>query len=160
MTRVIPLLINLIISMKIFFIAIGALVLLMIGFIMWSDTTRPSREKSPSPDVISTGGLHWHSTLAIYVRGEKQDIPPNIGIGATHRPMHTHTEDAGQGIIHMEFPAMVRKSDLRLDEFFVAWSKDMRSFGANMKMTVNGTENTEYENYMMGDGDKIELRYE
>ena len=36
----------------------------------------------------------------------------------------------------------------------------MLSFGANMKMTVNGKENTEYENYIMRDKDKIELRFE
>ena len=36
----------------------------------------------------------------------------------------------------------------------------MRSFGTNMRMTVNGIENTEYENYQMKDGDTIELRYE
>ena len=36
----------------------------------------------------------------------------------------------------------------------------MWSFGTNVKMTVNGKENTEYENYAMQDKDKIELRYE
>jgi hypothetical protein len=29
-----------------------------------------------------------------------------------------------------------------------------------LKMTVNGKENTEYENYIMQDKDKIELRFE
>jgi len=47
-----------------------------------------------------------------------------------------------------------------LENFFRNWGKDMRSFGANMRMTVNGVENTEFENYMMRDGDKIELRYD
>ena len=35
----------------------------------------------------------------------------------------------------------------------------MRSFGTDMKMTVNGEENTEYDNYVMRDKDKIELRF-
>jgi topoisomerase-4 subunit A len=36
----------------------------------------------------------------------------------------------------------------------------IQSFGTNMKMTVNEEENTEYENYIMQDKDKIEIRYE
>ena len=41
----------------------------------------------------------------------------------------------------------------------VASAQDIHSFGANMKMTVNGKENTEYENYVMRDKDKIELEF-
>jgi len=47
-----------------------------------------------------------------------------------------------------------------LSDFFAVWGKDMRSFGKNMKMTVNGQENTEYENYLMNDHDQIELIFE
>lgn len=36
----------------------------------------------------------------------------------------------------------------------------MRLFGENMKMTVNGEENTEYENYIMRDKNNIELRFD
>lgn len=117
-------------------------------------------ETNAESEIISRNGLHWHSTLAIYVKGEKLDIPANIGIGAVHNPIHTHDEDAPQGVIHMEFGDLVRKSDTKLGGFFKAWNKDIISFGTNMKMTVNGVGNTEYENYLMKDGDKIELRYD
>ena len=112
------------------------------------------------PDVITSNGLHSHPQLAIYVKGEQQEIPANIGIGAVHQPTHTHTEDADQGIIHLEFGDIVRNSDIKLGKFFEVWGKDIRSFGSNMTMTVNGETNTEYENYMMRDGDKIELHYD
>ena len=113
----------------------------------------------PESDIISKAGFHWHPKLAIYVKGEKQEIPTNIGIGAVHQQIHTH-EDATEGVIHLEFQGLVRKQDIVLSQFFKNWGKDINSFGANIKMTVNGKENTEFENYIMQDKDKIELRYD
>lgn len=117
-----------------------------------------SQPKTPEGDIISRNGFHWHPELTIYVKGEKQEFPANIGIGAVHQPIHTH-DDASQGIVHLEFQGLVRKQDITLSQFFKSWGKDIRSFGTNLKMTVNGAENTEYENYLMQDKDKIELRY-
>lgn len=117
-------------------------------------------DDSYASEMISRNGLHWHPELAIYVQGEKIEIPANIGLIGTHNPIHTHDEDSEQGIIHMEFPALVRGSNTALDNFFKAWKKDINSFGSNMSMTVNGVENTEFGDYYMKDGDTIELRYE
>ncbi|MEK7098858.1 MAG: hypothetical protein AAB908_03060 [Patescibacteria group bacterium] len=136
-------------------LSIGAVVALLIGGVWWTNSLAKS-----DPDVLARNGMHSHPTLAIYVKGEKQEIPANIGIGATHSPMHTHTEDAAQGVVHLEFSGMVRTEDAMLGEFFKNWGKDMRSFGSNMRMTVNGVENTEYERYIMRDKDVIELHYE
>lgn len=133
-----------------------ALAVLSVGGFVWYITTRPP---IPKGDIISRSGIHWHSELTIYIKGKKQEITPNIGIGAVHQPVHTH-DDSDQGIIHLEFPGITRKQDTTLGEFFKNWGKDIRSFGANMKMTANGKDNTEYENYIMRDNDKIELRYE
>lgn len=119
-----------------------------------------NNDENKKSEIISRNGLHWHSTLLIYVKGQKLEIPANVGLGAVHNPIHTHTEDAPAGVIHMEFGELVRKSDTKLGGFFKVWNKDIRSFGPNMKMTVNGIDNTEYENYEMKDGDKIELRYD
>jgi hypothetical protein len=117
-----------------------------------------SQPKTPESDIASRSGLHWHPELAIYVKGVKQDLPANLGIvGSSMAPVHTHEAD---GVIHLEFQGLVRKSDITLGQFFKSWGKDMRSFGTNLKMTVNGKENTEYENYIMQDKDKIELRFE
>ncbi|MHB8710146.1 MAG: hypothetical protein ACYC6X_01175 [Minisyncoccota bacterium] len=117
-----------------------------------------SQPKTPESDIASRSGLHWHPELAIYVKGVKQDLPANLGIvGSSMAPVHTHGAD---GVIHLEFQGLVRKSDITLGQFFKSWGKDMRSFGTNLKMTVNGKENTEYENYIMQDKDKIELRFE
>ena len=142
--------------MKLFFIAIGAFVVLVLAtaFIL----PVPSGDVSSNdPAVIATSGLHWHPQLEIFVKDENVEIPQNIGLGAVHKPIHTH-EDLP--VIHLEFNGTVREEDLMLGEFFKNWGKDMRSFGENMRMTVNGIENTGFERYIMRDKDVITLRYD
>ncbi|MCR4328723.1 MAG: hypothetical protein NUV53_04425 [Patescibacteria group bacterium] len=129
----------------------------IIAGLVWLVSSQP---KTPEDDIISWSGFHWHPELAIYIKDEKQEIPANIGIGLVHQPIHTHTDDNKQGVIHLEFQGLTRKHDVSLGQFFKNWGKDMRSFGTNMKMTVNGEENIEYENYVMQDKDKIELRFD
>src|SRR3989344_6565741 len=101
--------------MKNVFIIGGVSGLLLVGGVWWSKSLQ-----SNDPSVISTRGIHWHPHLAIYAKGERQEIPANIGIGPQYaaKPtfdgsmgmtaMHTHEPD---GIIHLEFPGLVRKSD-------------------------------------------------
>lgn len=125
---------------------------------------------SPDVSVISQDGIHWHPMLDIYVQGKEIEIPANIGVGPQYASapsygnggmamtnIHTH-EDLP--VIHLEFSGVVTEDDIRLGNFFRVWGKDMRSFGGNMRMTVNGKESMEYENLVMHDGDKIEIRYE
>ena len=133
----------------------GVLGLVVISGLFWLIVSQP---KIAEADIVSRSGMHWHPELAIYVKGVKQELPANIGIGATHQPIHTH-DDSDQGIVHMEFQGLVRKQDITLGQFFKNWGKDIRSFGTDMKMVVDGEENVEYENYLMGDKDKIELWY-
>ena len=131
--------------------------LALVGGVVWLIFTTPP---VPQTELISEKGIHWHPKLTIYVKGVKQEIPKNIGLSAVHLPIHTHEEDSATGVVHMEFGGVVQKRDTTLGDFFTNWGKDMRSFGTNMKMTVNGIENTEYENYTMKDDDLIELRFE
>lgn len=117
-------------------------------------------------DIISRNGLHWHPELAILIKGEKQEVPANLGIGAVHKPIHTHDTS---GVLHLEMQGLVKKEDIKLGQFFKIWDKQFNSScifdfcnaeGGQVKMFVNGSENTEFENYLMKDGDKIEIRYE
>lgn len=147
--------------MKNFFITLIGLLILIGGVVWWSKSMQTS-----DPNVVAIKGLHSHPILAIYVKGEKQSIPDNIGIGGQYSslpmgmsPIHTH-DDANEGIIHLEFSGVVHKDDVTLGEFLKTWGKDINSFGSNVKMTVNGAENSELDKYVMGDGDRIELRYE
>ena len=123
----------------------------------------------PDDQIVVRNGLHWHPRLEIYINGEKQEIPANVGILPTkHEEIHTH-EDNKEGIIHMEMQGIVTKEETRLGRFFEIWGKKFSSSqifdsknsseGA-VKMLVNAKTNKDFENYQMHDGDKIEIRYE
>lgn len=146
----------------------GAALLVLIG-ISWIVGTQ-QQTPSQSGSIIAQRGIHWHPSLAVYVGGEKIEIPQNIGVGPSYRSMPTfgkggmamtavHTHD-DVPVLHLEFSGVVTEDDIRLGNFFRIWGKDMRSMGSNMRMTVNGTPNTLFEDYVMRDGDKIELHFD
>ena len=142
------------------FILILILVAGLIGFFIYNKS-RPA-----DADVISKQGLHWHPELSIEIKGQKQEIPANLGIGLVHAPIHTHDNS---GIIHLELDGLVKKNDIRLNQFFKIWG---RQFNLNcifefcsgpdgaVKMFVNGQENKEFKDYQMRDKDKIEIKYQ
>lgn len=139
-------------NIKTSYILIGLAVLIIGGF-GWGKYLQSS-----DPNLISRSAIHWHPQLAIYVKGKKQSFPTNVGVsGGSMAPMHTHEPD---GSIHIEMGGPVSPDEITLGRFFEIWGKDFNSFGTNVKMTVNGKENTELQNYQMREGDKIELRYE
>lgn len=123
--------------------------------------------RSPdAPDLISRRGIHWHPTLSIMIKGKPVEIPANLGIGGIHADIHTH-DTTGQ--LHVEMNRPVRQDDIRLGKFFEIWGKQFSSTcildacndpEGTVKMTVNGQPNTEFENYLMQDKDRIEIRYE
>ena len=123
----------------------------------------------PKDQIIAENGMHWHPKVLIYIKGEKQPFEDGIGLnGPVHNPIHTHG-DADQDIVHMEFEGLVKKEDTKLAKFFQIWGKQFNSTQifdkkngteGTVKMTVNGRENAEFENYKMRDGDMIEIKYE
>lgn len=130
-------------------------------------------------EVISKTGIHWHPQLTIYIKGQKQEIPVNIGIGKQYAnskwydPMMSmtdfHTHD-NSGTLHWEvMEGPVTKDHVTLKAFFEVWGKTFNAnqildakngAGGTVKMSVNGQPNTEFENYQVKDKDKIEIRYE
>ncbi|XKT74801.1 MAG: rhodanese-like domain-containing protein [Patescibacteria group bacterium UBA2163] len=134
-------------------------IIAVLGLLFWAGSA--TRTPSGGGDIVATNGIHWHPELTIYVDGDKQEIPANIGLAGGHQPMHTHVEDAPQGVLHFEFGGAVRTGDLRLGNFFRIWgNKDIQTaFGTLERMTVNGEENMEYGDYEVQSEDKIELYY-
>ncbi len=135
---------------------------IVFGAIFWL----MSLPKVADSEFVSKSGLHWHAELRIKINGSEIAIPAGIGLGAVHNPIHIHDTD---NIVHMEFEGAVRKEDLALKNFFKVWGKDFSresilgnktGDGGTVKMLVNGKDNTEFENYLMQDGDKIEIVYE
>ncbi|MBI2578868.1 MAG: hypothetical protein HYW26_04100 [Candidatus Aenigmarchaeota archaeon] len=114
--------------------------------------------------------MHIHPHLIIIANNENVNIPAEIGIeGGIMRVIHTH--DA-TGTIHLESPV---PKDFTLGQFFFVWSRtsgEPKVFNSScilsycnngtkaVKMFVNGKESDEYENYIMHDLDRIEIRYE
>jgi len=115
----------------------------------------PQAIQEKTTNIVAQNGLHWHAKLKVIDRGVPVIIPADMGLGATHNPIHTHDDELG--LIHMEFGGKVTTTDLELGKFFAVWS---RPFGQPTRMMVNGKDTTEYDNYMMRDGDTIELYYD
>lgn len=145
---------------------IAVIVLVTTGIIFslsWYLTTRPAK---PESVIIAKQGIHWHVDLAIKISDQYQNISADIGIGITHQFIHTHEADR---VIHLEFPGLVKENDIKLGRFFEIWNKKFSSDcifdkcnGPNgkVKMLVNREPNFEFENYIMKDGDKIEIIFE
>lgn len=136
------------------------------------------KELERSGELISAEGIHWHPLLSIEIKGVKQEIPANIGIGPEYADtplfnpsmgmsdIHTHDND---GTLHWEVAkGPVKKSDVTLGAFFLVWGK---TFNQNcifeycngpegkVSFKVNGEDNPDFENYLVKDGDKIEIKY-
>lgn len=159
----------------------GIATLFLVGGVWWSKDSQNGETESPGArdEYVSPQGIHWHPELSIMIKGEKQVIPANTGIGMQYAgnpqydPMMTmanmHTHDAS-GQLHWEvMKGPVTGEDVRLGLFFALWGKKFTSEcifdscngpDGTVKMLVNGAENTEFENYQIRDGDKIEILYE
>lgn len=146
-------------------ITLATLLILFAAVFLFSE----KEESAPSvqgEQTVATSGLHWHAKLSIYIKGEKQEIPEGIGLKPIEQPVHTHDNT---GTIHLEFPGLVKKDDLKLGQFFKIWGKEFNSNcifdkcngpEGKVKFFINGQENQEFENYSMRDADQIEIRYE
>ena len=116
----------------------------------------------------SSGISHTHSTLSIFIDGDEISIPLNIGIQDSVCPdgmrgIHTH-DDTGR--LHIETPSQV---DAPVGAFFNIWGENFNSeqifdnianSDNEVVMRVNGVINDEFENYIMLDGDNVEIFYQ
>ncbi len=151
---------------------IGGVTVLVLGAIMAIAMNDPAAKQAASfkgtdAEVVSEKAVHLHPKLEISINGQKQEIPANLGLAPTHAAIHTH--DA-TGELHYESSiAPVKKGHLKLARFFEIWGKTFTSNqildtqkaeGDKLTMLVNDKEVSDYENYIVKDGDKIEIRFE
>lgn len=141
------------------FILLALAVIIGGGLLFWM-SSEPG-DSIDDTDIVARKGIHWHPELSIYVNGEKQNIPANVGLIDGHYPIHTHVEDAMQGVLHFEFGGVVRTDDLRLKNFFKIWEdKNIETaFGTLERMSVNGEDSVEFGEYVVQSEDKIVLFY-
>ena len=145
--------------MKNNYLIIGLIVIVFIGGLWFLGSSQRPTQDNDTP-LISTTGIHYHPQLSIFINDEQITIPAGIGLAVGHNPMHTHEED---GVIHLEYDGRVYEGDTTLGRFFDVWNKDfsqtkLLDTEGEVVMTVNGEVNTEFGNYQMKDGDRIELR--
>lgn len=108
---------------------------------------------------------HVHSHLDVFVDGQQQDVPSQIGImSSPHCLFWLHTHDAS-GTIHVEAP---EQRVFTLGQFMDIWSqthKDSKSFfdsvaGKPIKAYANGTEvQGDYRNIELKSRQQIVLAY-
>lgn len=139
-----------------------------------------SGTSTPGSDTGAMTGVHWHIQLDLYINGQRQIIPANVGIGSEYRsnsefdPMmsmtsiHTHDDS---GMIHWEVMSSAKPNgpSFTLGAFFKIWGKTFSATRlldstngptGRVRMTVNGKPNMEFDKYHIHDHDRVEIRYE
>ncbi|MFH0806137.1 MAG: hypothetical protein V1885_00160 [Candidatus Brennerbacteria bacterium] len=100
---------------------------------------------------------HIHPVLTITVDGVREEIPANIGLAECERAVHTHDDDAAQGIIHVE--SQDRRSYV-LGDFFGVWGKSLVREGYALTATADGEAATDTATIVFKDGQDIRLNYQ
>lgn len=153
-------------SGKILLAIAGLILILLVGSSIYNSRTKNFGKIATGDLCIEHANLkaHYHSEIEIYIDGEKQEIPSEIGIsGSCMRAVHTHD---GSGKIHVETPD---SRNIYLKDFFESWGREFgkeklfdkkADGGKSVKMYVSGVLNQEYENLLLKDGQKIVIKYE
>lgn len=110
-------------------------------------------EKSP---------IHYHITLKITYLGTPMKLPNNIGVeDGCMKPIDTHDGSSEQ--IHIHY---TRKYPFTIGNFFSVWGlifnenqlgPTIASERRQIKMKVNGVPNADFEDYVMENGDLVEI---
>jgi hypothetical protein len=155
----------------------GGAIISTILFVILSATGNTELMENETWDIEETclegtshqGGItHTHSSLSIFIEGSEEFIPKDIGIQDSSCPdgmrgIHTH-DDTGR--LHIETPNQI---EAPVGAFFNIWDEvfnsgqildNMANSDYEIVMYVNGVVNSEFENYIMLDGDSIEIHYQ
>jgi hypothetical protein len=106
--------------------------------------------------------MHIHPHLSIFINGQEQVIPADIGISSTGATLPVHTHDTS-GWLHVESPVAY---DFQLQDFFAIWgqsfdAQDILGYHTDatqqvtVTMTVNGQPSTAFGSLVLHDGDNI-----
>ena len=118
-----------------------------------------------------TGQVHWHATPKIYMCGESTPIPTpyagqHLGSGLlhTHEDALVHVEGAVSSPSQITIGAFMANIGMKFSgtELLDKKNGDLCPGGAagRVRLVVNHNENQELQNYVMRDGDLIEMRFE
>jgi len=147
-------------------VLVWLIVLGVLGVLAWTFVRPP---KAREGEILADNGVHWHIELSIFIDGAQVEVPANIGLktpGIHPGQMHTHEPD---NLIHAEKPGVVTSDDMRLKEFFRIWNRDFSSDTIlgnkvneekSITFLVDGEESQDFEEYVLQDGARVEIRFE
>ncbi|MBI4174714.1 MAG: hypothetical protein HY517_03640 [Candidatus Aenigmarchaeota archaeon] len=143
----------------------AVLIVAAFAFVSSQPPAAGSSIPSVSASEIPNFPIHWHPTLEIFVKGQQQIIPANLGLTGAHQPIHTHDST---GVLHYEVNNPTPEN-MPLRYFFdKVWRKRFNSTcimnycngdSGTVKMFVNGKENFGFENYIPKDKDEIRIEF-
>lgn len=94
----------------------------------WNDTN-----VACLPNGHADVAVHTHTVLEVYVDGQQQTIPGNVGIEpGCMAEVHTHGPD---NEIHVEF--VDSGGEMTLGDFYKVWGQDMQRSGYGLEVYVN-----------------------
>jgi hypothetical protein len=99
---------------------------------------------------------HIHPIVTITVDGVQEEIPANIGLQGCERAIHTHDEDAAQGVIHVESQD---RRKYTLGDFMSVWSKSFAREGYALTATADGANVSDPASLVFQDGQDIRMEY-
>lgn len=101
--------------------------------------------------------VHIHPELSIFVDGELEIIPANIGIeGVCMAEIHTHDVS---GIIHVETADRQRLSQITLQDFFTVWGEEVEREGFALEILQDGELKESVDGVELIDGSDIVFNY-
>jgi len=117
------------------------------------------------------GLIHWHATPLIYVCGDNISPPittPGKHLGSnllhTHEDKLAHIEGNVTSPNQITLGAFMANIGMRFSETQLIDKKngDLCPDGVagTVKLVVNGTQNNQLANYVLRDGDTVEMRFE
>ncbi len=150
--------------------AIGILILAGAGFFLSLPKTQPVNYGIAGLS-FPLGNIHWHATPALSVCGENIAMPkpvPGQHLGSSLLHLHEdglfHIEGSVSSPSQITLGAMMSNIGKNFSQTSLLAKKngDLCPDGnsGKVRLLVKGNENSEYEDYIIRDGDRIEMRFE
>lgn len=117
---------------------IGGILIIAVGFLIYPRLFSKNNSVSTTVPCLTPNlplVQHIHPRLKILVEDREEKIPANIGLTECERAIHTHNEDAADGVIHVE--SQIRR-EYALGDFFSVWGRPIERDGYRVKVTADG----------------------
>lgn len=139
-----------------------AIVVVIIGLMIWGRTASKDvaghwedTQVLCLPAGHANLAYHIHPALKIFVDGEEEAVPANIGV-SDNCMAEIHTHD-GTGKIHIETTSAGR--EITLENFFEVWGQEIERGGYQAEITVNGEPVADPASFVPQDLDEIVVSY-